>query len=61
MDVKKSYLNGTLEEVYMNVPPRFEEIYRKTRKLMKSLYGLKQSPRAWLERFAKSIKKYGFT
>ncbi|CAL2240949.1 unnamed protein product [Prunus armeniaca] len=29
-------------------------------KLRKSLYGLKQSPRAWFERFAASMKKFGY-
>ncbi|RVW12608.1 Copia protein [Vitis vinifera] len=28
---------------------------------IKSLYGLKQSPRAWFERFGKVIKHYGYT
>ncbi|RVW96113.1 hypothetical protein CK203_037829 [Vitis vinifera] len=30
-------------------------------KLKKSLYGLKQSPRAWFEHFDKVIKHYGYT
>ena len=30
-------------------------------KLEKSLYGLKQSPRAWFEKFTCSIKKQGYT
>ena len=29
-------------------------------KLRKSLYGLKQSPRAWFGRFAASMKKFGY-
>ena len=46
----------------MDLPPGFEKgNKRKTCKLKKSLYGLKQSPRAWFERFTKSIKIYGFT
>ena len=29
-------------------------------KLLKSLYGFKQSPRAWFGRFSRSIKEHGF-
>ena len=29
-------------------------------KLKKSLYGLRQSPRAWSDRFTKVVKKYGY-
>ncbi|KAI3421371.1 uncharacterized protein J3R85_012404 [Psidium guajava] len=64
LDVKNAFLNGDLEEeVFMNLPPGFEERFeaRKVCKLKKSLYGLKQSPRAWFERFGKVIKRYGYT
>ena len=42
----------------MELPPGFEELNdsRNVCKLKKSLYGLKQSPRAWFERFTKSLK-----
>lgn len=38
----------------MSAPPGFES------KLKKLLYKLKQSPRAWFERFGKAIKSYGY-
>ncbi|RVW85258.1 Retrovirus-related Pol polyprotein from transposon RE1 [Vitis vinifera] len=47
----------------MSPSPGFEESFGvgKVCKLKKSLYGLKQSPRAWFERFGKVIKHYGYT
>ncbi|RVW25298.1 Retrovirus-related Pol polyprotein from transposon RE1 [Vitis vinifera] len=43
----------------MILPPGFCKEEEETRvcKLKKSLYGLKQSPRAWFDRFAKRLKK----
>ena len=47
----------------MSPPPGFEESFGvgKVCKLKKSLYGLKQSLKAWFERFGKVIKHYGYT
>ncbi|KAK6150350.1 hypothetical protein DH2020_015282 [Rehmannia glutinosa] len=60
-DVKNAFLNGDLvEEVYMNVP-KTKKTKRKVCKLRKSLYGLKQSPRAWFERFVKVVKQNGYS
>lgn len=47
----------------MDIPPGFETkaTMNKVCKLKKSLYGLKQSPRAWFDRFNKTVKKYGYS
>ena len=47
----------------MSLPPGFEGSFGagKVCKLKKSLYGLKQSPRAWFERFGKVLKLFGYT
>ena len=62
-DIKNAFLNGELkEEVFMTLPPGFCKEKEETRvcKLKKSLYGLKQSPRAWFDRFARVIKNQGY-
>ncbi|RVW89114.1 Retrovirus-related Pol polyprotein from transposon TNT 1-94 [Vitis vinifera] len=62
-DIKNPFLNGELEEVFMMLPPGFckeEEEETRVCKLKKSLYGLKQSHRAWFDRFAKVIKNQGY-
>lgn len=63
LDVKNAFLNGDLEEeVYMESPPGFEGKFQsRVCKLRKSLYGLKQSPRAWFEKFTRSVKNQGYT
>jgi hypothetical protein len=63
-DVKNAFLHGELfEEVYMDLPPGCaipETHSKKVCRLKKSLYGLKQSPRAWFGRFTKSMKAFGY-
>ncbi|KAH9698654.1 retrovirus-related pol polyprotein from transposon RE1 [Citrus sinensis] len=60
--VKNAFLNDDLvEEVYMDSPPGFEGKFQyRICKLKKSLYGLKQSPRAWFENFTRSVKGQGY-
>ena len=63
-DVKNAFLHGELsEEVYMDLPPGYmiPEVHcRKVCKLKKSLYGLKQSLRAWFGRFTMSMRSFGY-
>ncbi|CAL9009341.1 unnamed protein product, partial [Prunus brigantina] len=61
-DVKNAFLHGDLEEeVYMDMPPGIEKTSQgKVCRLRKSLYGLKQSPRAWFGRFSQAMQKYGY-
>ena len=61
LDVKNAFLNGDLhEEVYMDSPPGFESEKNLVCKLRKSLYGLKQSPREWFDKFTQAVKRKGF-
>ena len=48
MDVKRAFLNGYINEVYVEQPPDFEDDKKPDHvyKLKKALYGLKQAPRA---------------
>ena len=64
MDVKKKFLHGYLEEdIYMKQPEGFMVKGKKELvcKLKMSLYGLKQSPRMWYQKFDTYIRGLGFT
>lgn len=64
LDVKNVFLNGDLaEEVYTSIPTGFENETNKDEvcKLNKSLYGLKQSPRAWFKTFTKVVTDLKFS
>ncbi|KAL0544017.1 hypothetical protein IC582_019128 [Cucumis melo] len=56
-------MNGDLvEEVYMGPPPGFEAQFgQQVCKLQKSLYGLKQSPRAWFDKFTTFVKSQEYS
>ena len=63
LDVKNAFLHGDLlEEVYMEIPPGFgtKQTVDKVCRLRKSLYGLKQSPRAWFDRFRRAMVNMGY-
>ncbi|KAJ4737614.1 Transposon Ty1-H Gag-Pol polyprotein [Rhynchospora pubera] len=63
LDVKNAFLHGDLlEEVYMEIPPGFgtAQTIGKVCRLRKSLYGLKQSPRAWFDRFRRAMVGMGY-
>jgi hypothetical protein len=62
MDVKSAFLNGPLQEVYVEQPPGFEDsrFPNHVYKLHKALYGLKQAPRAWYECLKDFLLKNGF-
>lgn len=60
LDAKNAFLNGNLEEeVYMKVPDGVLALNDSVCKLNKSLYGLKQSPRAWFGQFTEAKKNLG--
>jgi hypothetical protein len=63
IDVKTTFLHGDLdEEIYMKQPEGFTVKDKKELvcKLNKSLYGLKQSPRMWYQKFNTYIQGLGF-
>lgn len=64
LDVKTAFLHGELEEViYMSQPEGYEVEGREdwVYLLKKSLYGLKQSPRQWNQKFNDFMISRGFT
>jgi hypothetical protein len=64
LDVKNAFLHDDLqEEAYMKIPPRFanEHTIEKVCRLKNSLYDLKQSPRAWFDRFRRVVCDMGYS
>ena len=60
MDVITAFLNGTLEEeLYMELPEGYEKAGWIVR-LLRSLYGLKQSPRRWYSELNTFLISMGF-
>jgi hypothetical protein len=63
MDADTAFLNGKLdEEIYMNFPPGYEKEKGSTTalKLVRSLYGLKQSPHVWWRLVSNYLKELEF-
>lgn len=63
LDVSSAFLNGILQEdIYMNQPEGFEAKGREhlVCKLLKTLYGLKQSSREWNKRIHATLVKMGY-
>jgi hypothetical protein len=63
MDVKTTFLNGQLEEeIYMDQPEGFVVKGQEGMvfKIVKSLYGLKQTPKQWHDKFNRTLTSVGF-
>ncbi|CAM8936114.1 unnamed protein product [Rhodiola kirilowii] len=63
IDVDNAFLHGLLQQtVYMKQPPGFEDprFPDHVCKLQRSIYGLKQSPRAWYDRLCSRLQQLGF-
>src|SRR5438105_1404964 len=63
LDVQNAFLHGVLEEkVSMRQPPRFEDPQHPHHlcRLVKSLYDLKQAPRAWHHLLGSVLSTHGF-
>ncbi|GJR86243.1 ribonuclease H-like domain-containing protein [Tanacetum coccineum] len=63
MDVKSAFLYGKIdEEVYVSQPPGFQDPKhpKKVYKVVKSLYGLHQAPRAWYAILSTFLLKNGY-
>lgn len=60
-DVKTAFLNGNLDEtIYMYQPEGFDDGTGRVCKLLKSIYGLKQSSKNWNNKFTEYLKKLNF-
>ncbi|GJW42026.1 putative ribonuclease H-like domain-containing protein, partial [Tanacetum coccineum] len=63
MDVKSTFLYGTIdEEVYVSQPLGFvdPDYPKKVYKVVKALYGLHQAPRAWYATLSTFLEEHGY-
>jgi Reverse transcriptase (RNA-dependent DNA polymerase) len=61
LDVKSAFLNGYLdEEIYMSLPREYSLANGTVCNLKRSIYGLRQAPRAWNKRLTDDLKLSGF-
>ncbi|UTT96568.1 hypothetical protein NDA17_005593 [Ustilago hordei] len=61
LDITMAYLNSTLKEaIYMKLPEGSGVAPSKVYKVIKGLYGLKQSGREWNQEFDRSLRHMGF-
>jgi hypothetical protein len=62
LDVKNIFFNSELrEDVYMRPPPGYSVPQGMVCHLRRSLYGIKQAPRAWFQCFASMVTAAGFS
>jgi transposase InsO family protein len=62
-DFNGAYLNGELdddEEIYMKPPPGYISEGEQVKRLLKSLYGLKQAGRKWYDTLFRALTDLGF-
>ena len=62
MDVKNVFLHDDLkEDIYMAIPPGLSSSSSSdVCKLKRSLYGFKQAPRAWFDKFHSTLLQFSF-
>ncbi|KAE8242086.1 hypothetical protein A4X06_0g7253 [Tilletia controversa] len=62
MDVKTAYLNGELDvDLYMRQPPGYDDGSGRVCRLLRTLYGLKQSGRYWYHKLRDRLVAAGFS
>lgn len=64
LNISNAFLHGTLDKpVYMSQPPGFQDPTHPSHVCMlrKSLYSLKQAPRAWYQALSSALINFGFT
>jgi hypothetical protein len=63
LDIKTAFLNGNIDtDVYLQQPPGFEQPDRSLAcHINKTLYGLRQAPRAWYQRLKQQLESMGAT